>query len=160
MAANNERLAAFTGGSMGIRWRAFPYGALFLLAFALSPVARAADAPPIDVKDAGGATNWNSTIMSLERVGFTDGFTLEGSQGTRRLFLPLPPGVPVERAQLAFDVEFGDLLIPESSLQFRVNDTIRQAAQRGKTGTTRRVTIRSEERRVGKECRSRWAPYQ
>jgi len=129
---------------MGIRWRAFPYGALCILAIALAPGARAADAltlPPVDVQDAGGANNWNTTIMSLERVGFTDGFTLEGSQGTRRLFLPLPPGVPVERAQLAFDVEFGDLLIPESSLQFRVNDTIRQAAQRGKSGTTRRVII-------------------
>ena len=127
---------------MGIRWRAFPYGALCILAIALAPGARATEAlPPIDVQNAGGANNWNSTIMSLERVGFTDGFTLEGSQGTRRLFLPLPPGVPVERAQLSFDVEFGDLLIPESSLQFRVNDTIRQAAQRGKSGTTRRVII-------------------
>jgi hypothetical protein len=129
---------------MGIRWRAFPYGALCILAITLAPGARAADAltlPPIEVQSAGGANNWNTTIMSLERVGFTDGFTLEGSQGTRRLFLPLPPGVPVLRAQLAFDVEFGELLIPESSLQFRVNDTIRQAAQRGKSGTTRRVII-------------------
>jgi hypothetical protein len=129
---------------MGIRWRGFPYGALCFLGLALAQPVAAADGlklPPVEVDGAGGASNWNTTIMSLERVGFTDGFTLEGSQGTRRLFLPLPPGVPVERAQLAFDVEFGELLIPESSLQFRVNDTIRQAARRGTTGTTRRVTI-------------------
>lgn len=121
------------------RWRAFPCGALFFLGLALSHPASAQSA--VDVAGAGGANDWNSTIMSLERVGYTDGFTLEGSQGTRRLFLPLPAGVPVSRAQLAFDVEFGDLLIPESSLQFRVNDTIRTATRRGASGTTRRVTI-------------------
>ncbi|MGH8482142.1 MAG: cellulose biosynthesis cyclic di-GMP-binding regulatory protein BcsB, partial [Nevskiaceae bacterium] len=129
---------------MCIRWRAIPYRALCILGLMLAPAAPAADElklPPIDVAGAGGASNWNSTTMSLERVGFTDGFTLEGSQGTRRLFLPLPPGVPVQRAQLAFDVEFGELLIAESSLQFRVNDTIRQATRRGSTGTTRRVEI-------------------
>jgi hypothetical protein len=119
---------------MGIRWRAIPYGALFFVGTALAQA-------PVDVDGAGGATNWNTTIMSLERVGFTDGFTLEGTQGSRRLFLPLPPGVPVQRAQLAFDVEFGELLIPDSSLQFRVNDTIRQATRRGTSGTTRRVEI-------------------
>ena len=27
------------------------------------------------------------------------------------------------------------------------------------TNTTTRVSVRSEERRVGKECRSRWSPY-
>ncbi|MGQ0587009.1 MAG: cellulose biosynthesis cyclic di-GMP-binding regulatory protein BcsB [Gammaproteobacteria bacterium] len=126
------------------RGRGLPYGTLFIVAFALAAPARAADElqlPPVQIESAGGATNWNSTIMSLERVGFTDGFTLEGSQGTRRLFLPLPPGVPVSRAQLAFDIEFGELLIPESSLQVRVNDTIRTAARRGASGTTRRVEI-------------------
>jgi Bacterial cellulose synthase subunit len=129
---------------MGTSWRVIPYGALCMLGLALARPAWAADElnlPPVDVAGAGGASDWNATIMSLERVGFTDGFTLEGSQGSRRLFLPLPPGVPVARAQLAFDVEFGELLIPESSLQFRVNDTIRQAARRGSTGTTRRVVI-------------------
>src|SRR5690349_642242 len=144
MAPNNEGSCGLIGGSMGIRWRVVPYGALFFLGLTLAPGARAADTlalPPIDIAAAGGAQNWNSTTISLERVGFTDGFTLEGSQGTRRLFLPLPPGVPVQRAQLAFDVEFGDLLIPESSLQFRVNDTIRTATRRGATGTVRRVEI-------------------
>jgi hypothetical protein len=128
---------------MVIRGWVLPLGAIFVVALALARPAPAAELtlPPVEVDGAGGASNWNTTIMSLERVGFTDGFTLEGSQGTRRLFLPLPPGVPVARAQLAFDVEFGELLIPDSSLQFRVNDTIRQAARRGTTGTTRRVTI-------------------
>ncbi|MGH8441711.1 MAG: cellulose biosynthesis cyclic di-GMP-binding regulatory protein BcsB [Nevskiaceae bacterium] len=117
---------------------------LFIAGLALAGPVRAADElklPPIQVENAGGASNWSSTIMSLERVGLTDGFSLEGSQGTRRLFLPLPPGVPVSRAQLAFDIEFGELLIPESSLQFRVNDTIRTAARRGSSGTPRRVEI-------------------
>src|SRR3712207_3424616 len=37
-------------------------------------------------------------------------------------------------------------------------DVGRQIA-RAVAGTTKRVTLRSEERRVGKECRSRWSPY-
>src|SRR5687767_4501323 len=129
---------------MRIRWRGLPFGVLCALGLALAPPALAQNAlklAPLEIAGSGGANDWNSTIMSLERVGFTDGFTLEGSQGTRRMFLPLPPGVPVSRAQLAFDVEFGELLIPESSLQFRVNDTIRTATRRGASGTTRRVTI-------------------
>src|SRR2546422_9201696 len=28
-----------------------------------------------------------------------------------------------------------------------------------RTGTTKELQLRSEERRVGKECRSRWSPY-
>ena len=29
----------------------------------------------------------------------------------------------------------------------------------GETGAGKSILIRSEERRVGKECRSRWSPY-
>ena len=32
-------------------------------------------------------------------------------------------------------------------------------ARNPKTGTPVRIPARSEERRVGKECRSRWSPY-
>ena len=30
---------------------------------------------------------------------------------------------------------------------------------KGKKGEVKNVVLRSEERRVGKECRSRWSPY-
>ena len=33
------------------------------------------------------------------------------------------------------------------------------AAQSGECGLQLRSLLRSEERRVGKECRSRWSPY-
>ena len=124
---------------MGMRQRIIPYGAVCILGLVLAlpgSLAAAQDPPRLDT-----SASWSSTLVSLERLGFLDGFTLEGSQGTRRLFFPLPPGVPVQRAQLSFDVEFGELLIPESSLQFRVNDTIRQAARRGDSGIRRRVDI-------------------
>jgi len=124
---------------MGIRGRVSPYGALCILGLALAQPAPAQ--PAADGGAAGGATDWSSTLVSLERIGYLDGFTVEGSQGTRRLFFPLPPGVPVARARLSFDVEFGELLIPESSLQFRVNDIVRQAVRRGDSGIRRRVEI-------------------
>jgi hypothetical protein len=97
--------------------------------------------PPIDLENAGGATNWGSTVVTLERLGFRDGFPIEGSEGTRRLFLPLPAGVNVRRAWLSFDVDFSELLIDPSALQFRVNDTSRRAIRRGPVGTRQRVEI-------------------
>ena len=45
------------------------------------------------------------------------------------------------------------------SLLAKLNDA-KQAAQRGnKTAAINKLQERSEERRVGKECRSRWSPY-
>lgn len=103
--------------------------------------AAALDAPALVVENAGGATNWQATLVSLERMGYTDGFALEGSQGTRRLFLPLPAGVSVSRAQLTLDLAFGELLIPVSAVQFRVNDVLRRAIRRGTGGPLQRVEI-------------------
>src|SRR5947208_1102932 len=80
-----------------------------------APAAPAPEAPAVRVENAGGATNWNSTIVSLEQLGYLDGFTLEGDQGRRALFFPMPPGVPVGHAALVFDIEFSELLIPSSS---------------------------------------------
>jgi len=141
MAPKKKTLHWGQGGSMGMRQRVTPYGAVCILGLALTLLAAPAIAAPAEAGLSGGASNWSSTLVSLERVGFRDGFTVEGSQGTRRLFFPLPPGVPVARAQLSFDVEFGELVIPESSLQFRVNDVVRQAVRRGESGIRRRVDI-------------------
>ena len=38
-------------------------------------------------------------------------------------------------------------------------DWMEQEQERGITITSAATTTRSEERRVGKECRSRWSPY-
>ena len=36
---------------------------------------------------------------------------------------------------------------------------ILQSVEKGEAALSRKMTSRSEERRVGKECRSRWSPY-
>jgi hypothetical protein len=93
-----------------------------------------AEPPPLEAENVGGATNWSSTQVTLERLGYREGFPLEGSEGTRRLFFPLPAGVAVQRAWLTFDVDFGELLIPASGLQFKVNELSRRAIRRGEGG--------------------------
>ena len=40
-----------------------------------------------------------------------------------------------------------------------IPDSIRSAVQNNGGGYVNHSTFRSEERRVGKECRSRWSPY-
>ena len=40
-----------------------------------------------------------------------------------------------------------------------VFNTLRQAILKGELAPGERLMERSEERRVGKECRSRWSPY-
>src|SRR3972149_1607544 len=47
---------------------------------------------------------------------------------------------------------------PTVRMTFGVN-TSPFAGREGKWGTSRKLRERSEERRVGKECRSRWSPY-
>lgn len=147
---------------MDLRVRSRAIGALFFFAMS-SAVAQApgtasaaepaagtatAAAPAVDPRplpflgeNPGGATNWRSTLISLEQIGFADGYSLEGSQGVQTVFFTMPPGVAAERAQLVFDVEFGDLLIPASTIQFRVNGTVRRALRRGEQGTVQRIEI-------------------
>lgn len=120
------------------------------LAAALLAVSSAAPAAPaggedqaaaVTVPGLGGSTQWTGSLVSLERLGYRDGFALEGDRGGRSLFLPLPPGVDVARAQIVFDLEFGELLIPASAVQFRVNGTPRRAVSRGTGALTQRVEI-------------------
>ena len=99
-----------------------------------------AELPPIKLDNAGGATDWNSTIVSLEQLGYKDGISLEGSTGSRDLFFPLPAGVNAQRAELILDLTFGELLIPESSLQVSVNGSVRTAVRRG-TAVTQRLEV-------------------
>src|SRR3712207_8831587 len=51
--------------------------------------------------------------------------------------------------------------VTAKKIRSAVTDTGREvvADPAGKPGVTNLLTIRSEERRVGKECRSRWSPY-
>ena len=57
------------------------------------------------------------------------------------------------------------LTIEEASKYFRIGENkLRRLAEENKDAgwlimNGNRIQIRSEERRVGKECRSRWSPY-
>lgn len=112
-------------------------------AAAAAPVEAPSEAGPLPFlgDNPGGATHWRSTLITLEQIGWADGFSLEGSQGVNTLFFTMPPGVVAERAQLVFDVEFGDLLIPASTIQFRVNGTVRKAIRRGEHSSFQRVEL-------------------
>lgn len=101
----------------------------------------AAGAPAVRLADAGGSADWSGGLVSLEMLGYREGFALEGDRGSRSLFLPLPAGVDIARAQLVFDVEFGELLIGPSALAFRVNGVPRRAVSRGTGSLSQRIEI-------------------
>ena len=116
------------------------------------------------------------------------GFYVEssGGKGNANVFARgLPSAGGLRYVQLQEDgmpvFEYGDLMFGNTDIMVRVDQTTsRLEAVRGgsasiltsnapggiinfisKTGgpTTKGTIIRSEERRVGKECRSRWSPY-
>ena len=59
----------------------------------------------------------------------------------------------IELNDAVFGVEVNEHLVHMAVVQQLANN--RQGTQKAKT----RSEVRSEERRVGKECRSRWSPY-
>ena len=62
----------------------------------------------------------------------------------------------------AKDDVFGDLLVEDYNIRKYLKDLLKDAGVPAIEieRTTKEVKIlRSEERRVGKECRSRWSPY-
>src|ERR1017187_2994818 len=74
----------------------------------------------------------------------------------RRIVFQPREGDAVERGQRVGLIKFGsrvDVLLPaEAALRVKVGDRV-------KGGSSVLAAMRSEERRVGKECRSRWLPY-
>ena len=46
-----------------------------------------------------------------------------------------------------------------SAIEARLSDVLEQSLTPMEPGQAKTYMERSEERRVGKECRSRWAPY-
>src|SRR2546429_3974346 len=71
-----------------------------------------------------------------------------------RLFASKIADSVVEGAQLMSDKQAADLAAGISAVQ-----QAEQAATEAPVEGAADVTVRSEERRVGKECRSRWSPY-
>src|SRR5260370_38190252 len=99
---------------------------------------------------------------------------LAEGQLLKRLDGPLDDTVPANRpiplrALLAFRMGFGQMMAPPiTSPPERVTYPILQAASKQQIGMgppspssmpAPDEWMRSEERRVGKECRSRWSPY-
>src|SRR6266498_4599894 len=95
-------------------------------------------------------------------------FTHPWSDGTTGIWLSpvellekLAALVPLPRVHL---VRYGGCLAPHSHLRGAIIPTPRQQGidePAARTGSPRWswARLRSEERRVGKECRSRWSPY-
>src|ERR1051326_3900751 len=66
--------------------------------------------------------------------------------------------LPTDRIHLGLDLQGGSHLV----LEVKVDKAIENTVERIKDDLTKVAkdkNIRSEERRVGKECRSRWSPY-
>src|SRR2546422_11732917 len=73
----------------------------------------------------------------------------------------VPVDAPYDASRELDDLRAGVLVAPGDHLdagKIRDCDGAPQRLQAG-DGLPRRVGKRSEERRVGKECRSRWSPY-
>ena len=58
-----------------------------------------------------------------------------------------------------FIVEIGSANFNDTEVTFKVNLRMKGAKSQSQKDLEDFAKIRSEERRVGKECRSRWSPY-
>ena len=56
-------------------------------------------------------------------------------------------------------LQFNDVRSPERQAQFRSTDLTQLYTPGGNSALWLNHRMRSEERRVGEECRSRWSPY-
>lgn len=84
---------------------------------------------------------WRSALASFESIGFADGYYLEGTEGTREVYLPLPPGVSPQRAEVVLDLHFGESLIAESSIKISLNDTTRRTVRRADAGSGNQLQV-------------------
>ena len=60
-----------------------------------------------------------------------------------------------------FSIPYDKEKVREFILKYSVQDLLEQVSEERNldAGVLNQVVLRSEERRVGKECRSRWSPY-
>ena len=57
------------------------------------------------------------------------------------------------------DIEYLQSLVRTRTIQAQVVDRAKMLLYKAQGESNRNIATRSEERRVGKECRSRWSPY-
>src|SRR2546422_9604043 len=88
-----------------------------------------------------------------KRISFERRPAAQGRFATvgRRLWLPSTKKEPVMD-------QFNVVTKPDSSV-FSLHGNSRNSCEGGASSLISRILTRSEERRVGKECRSRWSPY-
>src|SRR5256884_3472646 len=101
-------------------------------------------------------------IQGYNRAGGLAGYTVV----KRRMTHPLPPGGSALQGALIEPLAIAWHTVNRCSVSAGEVDAIRGAGPLGLGAflTLRRrgveaIVVRSEERRVGKECRSRWSPY-
>src|SRR2546426_155394 len=86
--------------------------------------------------------DWSSDVCSSD-LGVAGGQLREGAD--------VPVGDPLQQGNIR------DRLLPR--LAYLYGNACHMASQEGALGIKSPPERRSEERRVGKECRSRWSPY-
>ena len=72
--------------------------------------------------------------------------------------LILPDRIETDKALICKDGKI-EQIVSEEALELLPDDQIMDAGQQYVSPGFIDMHIRSEERRVGKECRSRWSPY-
>src|SRR2546427_12806214 len=78
---------------------------------------------------------------------------------SRSLPVPLQPDRAVEGPIIVIGRSDGVAQSPHPHQGFREGPSELEEPHVGAAGATGHIMERSEERRVGKECRSRWSPY-
>src|SRR3712207_6866592 len=85
-----------------------------------------------------------------------DGIRDIGVTGVQTCALPIYPRSTMTDVALTVAVAGTPAASPRSSTASRV---MAATTRKGPASSSTRAMTRSEERRVGKECRSRWSPY-
>src|SRR3712207_8342048 len=91
--------------------------------------------------------------------GHVDGLLAEAGSGLATAGLPASPGVPLAATQNTIIVPWNDPAAVERACAEHEFAAILAEPYPANMGLVPPVDSRSEERRVGKECRSRWSPY-
>ena len=134
-----------------------PYAAIALFTFPLPRLARSRI-----------ISGWSRLVVWLARVLCGIRWRVEGLE-----HLPRRPAVVLAKHQSAWETMAFQIIFPPQAYLLKrellwipffgwglaLTSPIAIDRSRGTAALRRLVRLRSEERRVGKECRSRWSPY-
>lgn len=91
-----------------------------------------------------GRSGWELRELTLADVGYSDGLSLRGLDGSETLYFPLPDGVTTRNGQLSLDLRFESPVMAPSSVRILVNGVPRLTVQRADVDEGGRVHRRLE----------------